>query len=232
MRLSRVGRTAHPRDGSRDEPRTFLGAMRRATGGVQETREITQPGAELEARSAIRRLLCRLQKHGLEWRFCRAAPDTPTVQMIRAGSHQVRIVSADEAGRGALPRERRGGAVRRRSRIVRRGSWRTLHAISPSIGDVLKRGPSRSSVACPKRVFSKKKYGFDHVKVVPSPGGDISAFLRDEKFAQQCPVMSEPLQAKHARRGCESFPGGRHGLQPVHHGARHRRTRFEVIQMG
>jgi len=60
----------------------------------------------------------------------------------------------------------------------------------------------------------ENKYGFDHVKVVPSPGGDISAFLRDEKFAQQCFVMSEPLQARHAGADVTVFPVADIGYNP------------------
>jgi NitT/TauT family transport system substrate-binding protein len=52
------------------------------------------------------------------------------------------------------------------------------------------------------------------VKVVPSPGGDISAFLRDEKFAQQCFVMSEPLQARHAGVDVKVFPVADIGYNP------------------
>ena len=52
------------------------------------------------------------------------------------------------------------------------------------------------------------------MKVVPSPGGDISAFLRDEKFAQQCFVMSEPLQARHAGVDVKVFPVADIGYNP------------------
>jgi len=42
----------------------------------------------------------------------------------------------------------------------------------------------------------EKQYGFDKVKVVPSPSGSLAQFQADEKFTQQCFVTSEPLAAK------------------------------------
>ena len=60
----------------------------------------------------------------------------------------------------------------------------------------------------------EKKYGFKHVQIVPSPGGDISAFLHDEKFAQQCFIVSEPLQAKHAGVDVKVFPVADVGYNP------------------
>ena len=41
---------------------------------------------------------------------------------------------------------------------------------------------------------------------MPSPGGDISAFLADKNFAQQCFIMSEPLTAKHQGADVQVFP--------------------------
>jgi NitT/TauT family transport system substrate-binding protein len=60
----------------------------------------------------------------------------------------------------------------------------------------------------------EKKYGFDKVKIVPSPGGDISAFLADKNFAQQCFIMSEPLTAKHQGADVQVFPISDAGYNP------------------
>jgi NitT/TauT family transport system substrate-binding protein len=68
-------------------------------------------------------------------------------------------------------------------------------------GDVLSSGTLAIESGLPYARLLKKKFGFDHVKVVPSPGGDLTAFLNDENFAQQCFVTAEPLQAK--RKGVE-----------------------------
>jgi NitT/TauT family transport system substrate-binding protein len=50
--------------------------------------------------------------------------------------------------------------------------------------------------------------------VVPSPGGDISAFLNDPLFAQQCFIISEPLQARRAGAGVAVFPVADIGYNP------------------
>ena len=39
------------------------------------------------------------------------------------------------------------------------------------------------------------------MKIVPSPAGDLTPFLNDENFAQQCFLTAEPLQAK--RKGVD-----------------------------
>jgi NitT/TauT family transport system substrate-binding protein len=44
--------------------------------------------------------------------------------------------------------------------------------------------------------FLKQKYGFDKLKVVPVPYGDLSFIRNDEKYAMQCFVTSEPIAAK------------------------------------
>jgi len=49
---------------------------------------------------------------------------------------------------------------------------------------------------------------------VPSPGGDISAFLADKNFAQQCFIMSEPLTAKHQDADVQVFPVSDAGYNP------------------
>ena len=55
-----------------------------------------------------------------------------------------------------------------------------------SIGDVFKAGTVALQKGLPFAALLEKKYGFRHVRVVPSPNGDITAFLNDEMFAQQC----------------------------------------------
>jgi NitT/TauT family transport system substrate-binding protein len=60
----------------------------------------------------------------------------------------------------------------------------------------------------------EKQFSFSHVKIVPSPGGDISAFLSDPLFAQQCFIMSEPLQARHAGAKVTVFPVADTGYNP------------------
>ena len=49
---------------------------------------------------------------------------------------------------------------------------------------------------------------------MPSPGGDISAFLADKNFAQQCFIMSEPLTARHQGADVQVFPVSEDGYNP------------------
>ena len=153
------------------------------------------------------------EKHGLDVEILPGGAGTPTVQMIGAGSAEFGIVSADEL---VVARSRGNDVVALFAVFQNCPQGIMAHASRhlASIGDVLKEGTLAIQRGLPYARILEKKYGFDHVKVVPSPGGDISAFLRDEKFAQQCFVMSEPLQAKHAGVDVKVFPVADIGYNP------------------
>src|SRR5581483_1152023 len=153
------------------------------------------------------------QKHGLEVDILPGGAGTPTVQMIGAGSAEFGIVSADEL---VLARSRGNDVVAVFAVFQNCPQGIMAHASRhlASIGDVLQEGTLAIQRGLPFARLLEKKYGFEHVKVVPSPGGDISAFLRDEWFAQQCFVMSEPLQARHAGVDVTVFPVADIGYNP------------------
>ena len=68
-----------------------------------------------------------------------------------------------------------------------------------SIGDVFTNaGTVAMQRGLPYASFLEKTFGFDQVKIVPSPGGDLSAFRNDPNFSMQCFVTSEPIAAKKA----------------------------------
>jgi NitT/TauT family transport system substrate-binding protein len=138
---------------------------------------------------------------------------TPTVQMIGAGSAEFGIVSADEL---VLARSHGNDVVALFATFQICPQGIMVHASRnlTSIGDVVKEGTLAIQRGLPYARLLEKKYGFDHVQVVPSPGGDISAFLHDEKFAQQCFMMSEPLQARHAGVEVKVFPVSDIGYNP------------------
>jgi NitT/TauT family transport system substrate-binding protein len=133
--------------------------------------------------------------------------------MIGAGSAEFGIVSADEL---VVARARGNDVVALFAVFQNCPQGIMAHASRhlTSIEDALKEGTLAIQRGLPYARLLEKKYGFDHVKVVPSPGGDISAFLRDEKFAQQCFVMSEPLQAKHSGVDVKVFPVADIGYNP------------------
>jgi NitT/TauT family transport system substrate-binding protein len=153
------------------------------------------------------------QKYGLDVEILPGGAGTPTVQMIGAGSAEFGIVSGDEL---VVARSRGNDVVALFAVFQNCPQAIMAHASRhlASIGDVLKEGTLAVQRGLPYARILEKKYGFDHVKVVPSPGGDISAFLRDEKFAQQCFVMSEPLQARHAGVDVKVFPVADIGYNP------------------
>ena len=152
-------------------------------------------------------------KQGLDVEILPGGAGTPTVQMIGAGSAEFGIVSADEL---VVARARGNDVVALFAVFQNCPQGIMAHASRhlTSVGDVVKEGTLAIQRGLPYARILEKKYGFDHVKVVPSPGGDISAFLRDEKFAQQCFVMSEPLQARHAGAEVTVFPVADIGYNP------------------
>lgn len=134
-------------------------------------------------------------KYGLDVEILPGGAGTPTVQMVGAGSVDFGIVSADEivlarshgndvVGLFAVFQDNPAGIMAHASRNL------------ASIGDVFKGGTIALQSGLPYARLLEKKYGFSHVKVVPSPNGDISSFLHDENFAQQCYLTSEPIEAR------------------------------------
>jgi NitT/TauT family transport system substrate-binding protein len=152
-------------------------------------------------------------KHGLDIEILPGGAGTPTVQMIGAGSAEFGIVSADEL---VVARARGNDVVALFATFQNCPQGIMVHASRnlASIGDVFKEGTVALQRGLPYARILEKTYGFDHVKIVPSPGGDISAFLHDEHFAQQCFVMSEPLGAKRNGVAVKVFPVADAGYNP------------------
>lgn len=152
-------------------------------------------------------------KHGVDVEILPGGAGTPTVQMIGAGSAEFGIVSADEL---VVARARGNDVVALFATFQNCPQGIMVHAERnlQSIGDVFKEGTVALQKGLPYARLLEKKYGFDHVKIVPSPGGDISAFLHDPKFAQQCFVMDEPLGAKRNGVAVKVFPVADAGYNP------------------
>jgi NitT/TauT family transport system substrate-binding protein len=153
------------------------------------------------------------QKHGLDVDILPGGAGTPTVQMIGAGSAEFGIISADEL---ILARSRGNDVVALFAAFQNCPQGIMVHASRKlsSIGDALKEGTVALQRGLPYARFLEKKYGFEKVKIVPSPGGDISAFLHDENFAQQCFIMSEPLLARQKGVAVKVFPVSDIGYNP------------------
>jgi NitT/TauT family transport system substrate-binding protein len=139
------------------------------------------------------------EKHGLDVDILPGGAGTPTVQMIGAGSAEFGIVSADEL-------------------VLARSLGNDVVAIFAVFQNCPQGLMAQGTVGLQRGLayarLLEKRYGFGKVKIVPSPGGDISAFLSDEKFAQQCFLMSEPLQARHKGVAVQTFPISDVGYNP------------------
>ena len=153
------------------------------------------------------------RQHGLDVEILPGGAGTPTVQMIGAGSAEFGIVSADEI---LLARAQGNDVVALFAVFQNNPQGIMAHASrnAGSIDDLLKGGTLALQSGLPYARLLQKKYGFGRVKVVPSPGGDLTAFLNDENFAQQCFVTGEPLQAKRRGVAVKVFPVSDIGYNP------------------
>ncbi|HTB20058.1 MAG TPA: ABC transporter substrate-binding protein [Bryobacteraceae bacterium] len=152
-------------------------------------------------------------KHGLDVEILPGGTGTPTVQMVGAGSVDFGIVSADEV---ILARSHGNDVVALFAVFQDSPTGIMAHASRnlTSIGDVLKDGTIALESGLPFARLLERKYGFSHVKVVPSPGGDITSFLHDEKFAQQCFLTSEPIAARKQGASVKVFAVSEIGYDP------------------
>ena len=151
--------------------------------------------------------------HGLDVDVLPGGSGTPTVQMVGAGSVDFAIVSADEI---VLARSHGNDVVALFAVFQHSPTGIMAHA-SPnltSIGDVLKGGTLALESGLPFARLLERKYSFSHVKVVPSPGGDITSFLHDENFAQQCFLTSEPIAARKKGAAVKVFAVSEIGYDP------------------
>ncbi len=154
------------------------------------------------------------QMHGLDVEILPGGAGTPTIQMVGAGSAEFGVVSADEL---VVARSQGNEVVALFAVFQNNPQGIMVHASRKlaSLADLFKApGTVALQRGLPYARLLEKKYGFGKVKVVPSPGGDISAFLADKNFAQQCFIMSEPLTAKHQDADVQVFPVSDAGYDP------------------
>lgn len=153
------------------------------------------------------------QKHGLNVDVLPGGAGTPTVQMVGAGSAEFGIVSGDEL---VVARSRGNDVVGVFAEFQHSPQALMVHASRKlaSLGDVFKQGTVALQRGLAFARLLEKKYGYDKVKIVPSPGGDVSAFLRDPLFAQQCYLTAEPLVARKQGGDVQAFPISDIGFDP------------------
>jgi len=153
------------------------------------------------------------QKYGLDVEILPGGAGTPTIQMVGAGSAEFGVVAADEL---VVARSRGNDVVALFAVFQNNPQGIMVHASRKlaSLGDVFKSGTVAIQRGLSYARLLEKKYGFDKVKIVPSPGGDVSAFLHDKNFAQQCFITSEPLVAKRLGADVQVFPISDIGFNP------------------
>jgi NitT/TauT family transport system substrate-binding protein len=153
------------------------------------------------------------QKYGLDVEILPGGAGTPTIQMVGAGSAQFGIVAADEL---VVARTRGNDVVAVFAVFQNNPLGIMVHASRKlaSLGDVFKGGTVAMQRGLSYARLLERKYGFDKVKLVPSPSGDVSAFLHDKNFAQQCFITSEPLVARRLGADAQVFPISDIGFNP------------------
>ena len=154
-------------------------------------------------------------KHGLDVDVVAGGAGTPTVQMIGAGSVPFGVVSADEI---VVARSRGNDVVALFAVYQTCPQGIMAHASRgfKEIGDVFKNpGTLAMQRGLPYADYLVRKFGVaGDLRVVPSPGGSISAFLADKQFSQQCFVTSEPVLAKQQGSDPQTFLVADAGYNP------------------
>jgi NitT/TauT family transport system substrate-binding protein len=140
--------------------------------------------------------LATAKNQGLDLEVVPGGAGTPTVQMVGAGNVDFAVVSADE-----LLIARQGGsdivALFAVYQTNPQGLMTHAERGLTELGDIFAHeGTVAMQAGLPYAQFLKNKFGFDKVKIVPSPGGDLSTFRNDPLLTQQCFVTSEPLAAE------------------------------------
>jgi NitT/TauT family transport system substrate-binding protein len=153
-------------------------------------------------------------KHNLDVDIVPGGVGTPTVQMVSAGKVPFAVVSADE---GVVARSNGADVVALFAVYQTNPQALMAHASRgfKSIGDIFTHeGTVAMQRGLPYASFLEQKFGFDKVKIVPSPGGDLSAFRNDPNYTMQCFATSEPLAAKKAGLDPQTFLVADAGYNP------------------
>jgi len=137
-------------------------------------------------------------KHGLDVDVKVGGASAPTPEMVGAGTVEFAIVSADQ-----LVKARAAGnkivALFAAYQTCPQGLMTRASRGFKDIGDVFK---SEGTVAMESGLtysgILEKKYGFDSIRVVPVPYGDLTIYLSDANYTMQCFVTSEPIAARKA----------------------------------
>ena len=158
--------------------------------------------------------IAKAKEKGLTLDVRAGGAGAPTIELLGAGKVPFAVVSADE-----IPRAREQGihvvALFAAYQTHPQGVLTQAKRGFKSLEDVFKTpGTLAIEAGLPYSDFLKKKYGFDKLKIVPSPFGDLSLLRTSDTYAMQCFVTSEPLAAKKAGLDVTCFPIADSGYDP------------------
>lgn len=123
-------------------------------------------------------------------------PGTPTADMLGAGTVDFAIIGGDE-----IVRARANGNLL----VALFAVYQTdPHAIMTrasrgftSLADVFSHpGTLAIERGLPYADYLEKKYGFEKLRIVPSPFGDLTLYRTDPTYSMQCFITAEPYAAK------------------------------------
>lgn len=141
-------------------------------------------------------LLGAYAEHGLSVDINPGGAGAPTIDMVGAGTVPFAITSGDEIVRARAI----GNDVVALFAVYQTNPMAIMTRAErgfTSIEDLFTHpGTLAMERGLPYSQFLEQLYGFDQLKIVPSPFGDLSLYLSDESYAMQCFVTSEPLAAK------------------------------------
>lgn len=133
--------------------------------------------------------------HGLDVDIREGGAGAPTVDMLAAGTVPFAVVSGDEI----LVARDKGKRIIALFAVYQTHPQGIMCRASRGFDDIADVFNHEGTLAIEQGLgyaqFLKQKYGFEQLKVVPVPYGDLSFIRNDEKYAMQCFVTSEPIAA-------------------------------------
>jgi NitT/TauT family transport system substrate-binding protein len=154
------------------------------------------------------------KRHGLNVTITAGGAGAPTVDMIGAGTVPFAIVSGDEIIRARA----KGNSVVALFAVYQTNPQGIMTRAArglKTLADLFNRkGTLAIERGLPYSDFLERKYGFENLKIVPSPFGDLSLYRTQENYAMQCFVTSEPLAAKATGIEPQTFLVSESGYNP------------------
>lgn len=153
-------------------------------------------------------------RQGLKVDIAPGGVGAPTIELLGAGKVPFAIVSADE-----IPKARQQGikvvalfaAYQTHPQALMTQAKRGFKSLEDVFKDA---GTLAIEAGLPHSEFLKNKYGYDKLKIVPSPFGDLTVLRMDDRYTMQCFYFAEPLAARKAGLDVTTFLIADSGYNP------------------